>query len=404
MEINEMDFKEYCCLNRPFLRIDEEYDAEWFFGNKTVEDTVIGRVESDINIRGVPKCGVLGRWGIGKTHTLNHLKWLFTKKQGKYKLIPISMLIAPWDDANPRSNDWGYIHRKMIDAIGEHLLRQLVTSFAQLPQYQTKNLSESLDKLFKFGDANLRYSLADVLANNFLRPGNPTADAWEWLRGDKPNISKLQVNRTVESVQDMVDIIRNIGILTRTSTKCGLVFMIDEAHALSDAKKKHAEIHYGFKELADQVNHDVGFILAIFGSGVNAIPSALTDPKDILDRMGVTQQNMYEAFIELKDVTATEKDLKDFILNVLKHVKDVEKAKTLISESNMGNIITPEILPFTHSGINELIDKLKQKEETKAPRMIIENLAVVANQAYQESKIQNKYVVIDDKYVNKIIQ
>ena len=308
MEVKSMDFSEYCCLNRPLMRINEETDAHWFFGNKEVEQRVLQRIESDCNTRGVPKCAILGRWGIGKTHTLNHLKWLFETDQGKYKLNPVNMLLAPWDDANPRGNNWGYIHRKMIDAIGEHVLRQIIVTFAKMPAHVGQNLAKLMEDNFRFGDANLKYSLSVVLADNFLMGHKSTSLAWEWLRGGKVASTELGVNRPIESVQDMVDVMRNLGILSRKATNLGFVFLIDEAHALGDAKKKNKEVHYGFKELADQSNSDAGFILAIFGGGMNAVPQLLLEPKDILDRMGITLQTIHEAIIELKDVTASEHD------------------------------------------------------------------------------------------------
>lgn len=404
MEIKNIEFSEYCCLNRPLMRIDEESDAQWFFGNKEVEQRVLERVASDFNTRGTPKCGILGRWGIGKTHTLNHLKWLFETKPQKYRTQPVKMLLAPWDDGNPRGNNWGYIHRKMIDAIGEHALRGVVVAFDKMPQARTQNLAKAMEAIFKFGDANIKYSLSVILAENFLREQQKsTAAAWEWLRGDKVSIADLGVNRVVESVQDMVDVIRNIGVLAKTSRGLGFTFFIDEAHALGDVKKKKSEIHYGFKELADPTNSDVGYILAIFGGGINAVPPVLTDPKDILDRMGVTQQTMHEAIIELKDVTAAESDLMEFAQNVLQNLKDIDKAKSMISEMNLGSKTTPDLLPFTQDGLKEVVDRLKQKEETKTPRLIIDNLATTSNKAYQESKLHNSYVLVDATFARKVL-
>lgn len=403
MEVKNMEFYEYCCLNRILLKVDEERDAQWFFGNREVEQRLLQRIESDFNTRGVPKCGVLGRWGIGKTHTLNHLKLLFEDNPKDYKAMPIKMHLAPWDDTNPRGNNWGYIHRKMIDSIGEHVLRDIVIEFDKLPEARTQNLAKSMENTLKFGDANLQYSLSIVLADNFLREQKSTALAWEWLRGDKVSVADLGVNRIIESVQDMVDIIRNIGILSKKSKNMGFVFLIDEAHALADVKKKRSEIHYGFKELADQSNSDVGFILAIFGGGMNAVPVLLIDERDILDRMGVTSQTIHEAIIELKDVTAREIDLKEFATNVLENLKDRDKADQLIKEFNLGSKTSPELLPYTADGLSELVTKLMQKEETRTPRLIIDNIATVANKAYQDAKAKNQYILVDTAFAQQAL-
>ena len=80
MEVKEMDLKEYCCLNRNRFAIDPESDSEWYFGNRQVSEDLLDRITNDFLVRGVPKCGILGRFGYGKTHTLNHLKYLFQKQ------------------------------------------------------------------------------------------------------------------------------------------------------------------------------------------------------------------------------------------------------------------------------------------------------------------------------------
>jgi len=403
MEAKNMDFYEYCCLNRTLMRVDEETDAHWFFGNKEVEQRLLDRITSDFNTRGVPKCAVLGRWGIGKTHTLNHLKWLFESNPQKYKARPIKMHLAPWDDTNPRGNNWGYIHRKMIDAIGEHVLRDIVVEFDKLPESRTQNFAESMESMFKFGDANLKFSLSVVLADNFLRDQKSTALAWEWLRGSKVSTADLGVNRLIESVQDMVDVVRNIGVLAKKTRDMGFVFLMDEAHDLANANKKKGEVHYGFKELADQSNSDVGFVLAIFGPGMNAIPALLTDPKDILDRIGVTSQTIDQAIIELKDVTAEESDLKAFVVSVLENLKDQDKANSVMNEFSLGSKTTTGLMPFTPDGIDELVEKLSQKEETKAPRLVIDNLATIANRAYEKARDINEYVLVDAAFARSAL-
>lgn len=406
MEVKNMEYYEYCCLNRPLLRVNEiSEDAYWFFGNKDPEKRLLDRVNSDLNIRGVPKCGVLGRWGIGKTHTLYHLKYLFENDPNEYKLKPFAMQIAPWQDNKLRSNNWGYIHRKMLDAIGEHYLRYIVVEFDKLPASRTANLAKSMENECRFGDTNLRFSLSVVLADNFLREGGkPTSHAWDWLRGEKvPSSVDLGVNRNVETVEDMVNIVRNIAILSKKATGMGIVLLIDEAHALEDAKKNKAEIHYGFKELADKSNTDLGFILALFGSGMNAIPELLIKPQDILNRLGVTNESLHKAIIELHAVTAEESDLKDFALSVLENLKELDKAKSIISEFDLGSMTTPELLPFTHDGLDEIIKKLFQKEDTKAPRLVIEKLAETANGAYQEAKAANKYILVDAALARKVL-
>jgi hypothetical protein len=403
MDIKDLDFQQYCCLRGPYMRVDEINDAQWFFGNKDVETRLLERITSDINLRGVPKCMILGRWGIGKTHCLNHLKFLFENNPTEYHLKPLEMQLAPWNDANSKNNSWAYIHRKMVDGLGEHNLREIVAKFDALPIARTKKLSAAIESTFIYGDENLKYSLAVVLASNFLRDQDSTATAWKWLRGEKVDLPSVGANRAIETVQDMVETVMNIGTLARVAIGQALIFLIDEAHDLANAKKNRNEIHFGFKMLADQANHDLGFVLALFGTGMNVVPSLLLDPNDIMERLGVTQQTIHRAVIELKDVTSEEKDIRLFATNVLEYLKDKDKANLLINNLPVNPKMTPELLPFTADGLDELVDFLKQKEETKAPRLIIENLAIIANKAYQEAKKKNTYVLADANFVHSML-
>jgi hypothetical protein len=132
---------------------------------------------------------------------------------------------------------------KMIDSIGEHLLREIVIAFDKLPEARTKNLASSMESVLRFGDANLKFSLAVVLAGNFLREQKSTALAWEWLRGGKVPIGDLGVNRIVESVQDMVDIVRNIGILAKKATNTAWELKSDmAAGSLIDVVQKAVDL------------------------------------------------------------------------------------------------------------------------------------------------------------------
>ena len=75
----------------------------------------------------------------------------------------------------------------------------------------------------------------------------------------------------------------------------------------------------------------------------------------------------------------------------------------MISGMNLGSKTTPDLLPFTQDGLKEVVDRLKQKEETKTPRLIIDNLATTSNKAYQESKLHNSYVLVDATFARKVL-
>ena len=409
MEIKEMELKDYCCLNRPRFRVDPESDAEWFFGNKQVSEELLSRIRNDFDVRGIPKCGLIGRFGAGKTHTLYHIKYLFDKEPENYPAICFFLGLAPYDERIPDLGGWKYFHGKMLDAMGEDFLRQIVQEFDRLPEDRTADLSEEMKKTFRFGDENLKRSLANVLSGYFLRETRSMLPAWQWLRGAKLEkgsaAQDLAATKGLENAEDMINVILNLGNLVRKTRGKGIVFLMDEAQALGEVLKRDIEIHHAFLQLASDYNQDVGFVIAYFGRlGLSGMPKVLSEPPDILSRLGVTPQNMDEAFIDLLRLINAEEDMRSFINSLLKGVKDMEKAEQLISEAGLADKVTSENLPFTEDALGRAVEILFQNEQTRNARMIINELARVAAAAYHQGKATNQYVIADRALLDSIMK
>lgn len=408
MDIKDMELKDYCCLNRPRFRVDPEADAEWFFGNKQVSDELLARIRSDFDIRGVPKCGVIGRFGDGKTHTLYHIKYLFEKEPENYPAKCFFLGLAPYDERIPDLGGWKYIHGKMLDSMGEAYLRLIVQEFNRSSENKTADLSNEMKRIFKFGDENLKRSLANVLSGYFLRETRSTLPAWQWLRGSKlekgAQAQDLAATKALENAEDMINVILNLGNLVRKTQGKAIVFLMDEAQDLNNVDKRQIEIHHALLQLASDYNQDVGFVIAYFGTGQQAIPRVISQPDDILSRLGVTRQNVDEAFINLGRLINTKDDMRSFINNLLEGIKEEGKAKELIAKGNMANKVTWQSLPFTQDSIDRAVEILFQNEQTRNARMIINGLAQVAAAAYHQGKASNQYVIADRTLLDSAIQ
>jgi len=183
--------------------------------------------------------------------------------------------------------------------------------------------------------------------------------------------------------------------LVRKTQGKAIVFLMDEAQDLNFVDKRKIEIHHALLQLASDYNQDVGFVIAYFGTGQQAIPAVISQPDDILSRLGVTRQNINEAFINLKDLINSPNDMRSFIGNLLEGIKDVRKAKDLIAKGNLANNVTWQSLPFTQDSIDRAVEILSQSELTRNARMIINALAQVAAVAYHQGKATNQYVIAD---------
>jgi len=408
MEIREMDLKEYCCLNRNRFEIDPEEDAAWYFGNRQVSQELLSRIRSDFLVRGVPKCGILGRFGFGKTHTLFHLKYLLEQDCKTYPAVPFILRIAPYDETTAGLSGWKYIHGKMLDAIGETFLREIVRDFDNLPGPRTSELSLEMMKAFKFGDENLKSSLSSLLSAFFLREVKSTLPAWQWLKADKitksGDLEDKGVKKMLDTGGDMLNAVLNIGNLVRKVRGTGIVFFMDEAQALNEVKKRTIEIHDAFLQLAEADNTDVGFVIAYFGTGLATIPKVFSTPDDILSRLGVSQSNIHVAIKDLLRLISTKDDLRNFVNEVLGALINKDNATKLINDLNLTGTVKPEQLPFTDEALGRIVQVLYEKEQNRNARMIINSLATLSAEAYQKGKSLNKYVVADGEFIEPLIK
>jgi len=397
MEIRDMSLQDYCALTRPRFVIDPRDDAAWYFGNAVVPESIGERVKYDVDIRGVPKFGVVGRFGSGKTHTLFHLNHWFQSEKAGYKFRTFYLRIAPYTEEDPQTRGWSYIHRKIFDAMGEQFLRELVRGCDLKPGARQRDLSLEIQEQLTFGDANLRQSLSYVLASFFLRDTRDTAEAWNWL---KAMDSCHGATKDLETSSDMVNILLNIGKLCRWALGQPIVLLLDEGQALEEVKKASTtQIHDAFLQLAEPENQDVGFVLAIFGTAGRIIPPVLMTPQDILSRLGVNERTLFTAFIDLKGMLKAKADLRSFAEQVLKNLIDHRRADILIKEHNVTGV-SPEKFPFTDDALDRIIEVVFEHEDNRNPRMIITTLARLASAAYQKAKEQNGYCIADREFVN----
>lgn len=408
MHVGELDFGQYCGLHGNRFEIDQKLDAEWYFGNRQVCDELLDRIRDDFNVRGVPKCGIFGRFGFGKTHTLHHLIYLFEDDPKKYPAIPFLIRIAPYDESSPKTSGWSFIHTKILDAMGETFLNNLVRNFNNLSSDNNNELSLEMKKVFRFGDENLRETLANVLSTYFLRDLKSTIQGWTWLKGEKPTKESIEftgIKKFLNTPDEMVNVILNIGNLTRKTFDKGIVILMDEAQALGDVVKREIEIHDAFLQLSEKDNKDVGFIFAYFGAGVTqGLPKVLTSPADIFSRLGASQKNMQAVVKDLHALITTEKEIRQFIDEVLAHLVNKEKVKELITGLSLSDKVDQDTFPFTSDALDKIANALFQDEEYRNPRMIIDTMAKIASRAYLKSKDKNAFVFADEKLSEEIIK
>lgn len=398
VKMSEMDLRQYCGLDRPRFTVDPVSDAEFFFGNEQVQRKLLDRIRTDFNVRGVPKCGVVGRFGAGKTHTLYHVKHLFNT-DARFPGEGVYVRIGPYDEAIKGMAGWPYLQSLVLDAIGEPTIREWVRAFDKRAESRTESLAQGLSKLFRFGDENLRGSLANVLADYFLRDMKSTLPAWNWLKGGKLDKSdSLQVTKSLDTAPELVSVLLDLANLCHEVTGNGLILLFDEAQHLADVKKRETEIHDAFLQIAESNNENLGFLIGYLPER-SGLPKVLSAPIDILSRLGVSEANLNEAFIDLQLLINSQDALRKFMDKILGGIKDEKAARDIVKQHGIADAAW-EALPFTSDALDRVAEMLWQKETTRNARQIIEALAHLASEAYERAKADETYCVVDRAFVD----
>jgi hypothetical protein len=307
-----------------------------------------------------------------------------------------------WDEGSKDLNTWRAVHVRMLDALGEPYLRELVRTLDK--KEGNKDLADAIHDTFRFGDENLRRSLSVILSDYFKREARSTALAWQWLKGEKvTKLDALGVNKAIADAGDMVFVVLNLGCLARAATDKGILFLMDEAQSLGNVRKADAEVHRAFLKLAEPDNRDVGFVLAVFGGGAAQIPKVITTPADVLSRLGVTTATLNNAFIELQRVLRSKSDILTFVTDVLEHVVDEAAAADVVASYGVSGVEIKH-LPFTEGALSRIADVLHNREENRNPRIAIDALAQCCSRAYRTARTTGTYEIVTDEVASEILK
>lgn len=335
-------------------------DAKIYFGDQTLSDELWKRIEAGYNLGRPPKIYLQGRWGAGKTHHLYHLRYVL-EKQG---IGSMSNFITPYmqiecaDDTSFQN-----LHRKMMNSLGLNAVKDAVSEFLMAQGAERANAQREL-----FGSSNL------VIATQVLSIGDDQL-AWRWLCGENLNGSELKslnVTSNLGDTTELVDVLIRIGRLFRTQDKC-ILFFIDEGESLKNITKPNAQSswHDGLRNLADNLNNSIGFIISIFVDSNNPSPEFINED-DILRRIG--QRNIVEI-----EPYAEPSQIEPFM-------KDLLKAR--IKQDQLADLpddVRRDYYPFQDDALDLFINELLSGAVSATPSKIIEGVSECAWEAHSRN-------------------
>lgn len=373
---------QFCIKDRDNFSLDEinnTSDAKFFFGkyafdndtNKPISVSVKEYINDALLLAKVPKLIFWGSWGTGKTHLLHYINYFFKDS------FTISLFSLELNSKRP----YQYLHQKFMEKIGLERIKSVLDDFF-LKTSGNALLIEDFFQDKNFENACRTLSIGTPASTNQLL-------AWKWLCGNTLSTSELPsigVTSNINEVNMMITIIKKIGSLFKKKGTL-LLFLIDEGEKLNFVTDQNAQTSFkdAFRNLSDDDNNTVGFIMTMAGSREDDLPTYILG-EETIGRIGKDKIKKLP-FLSHVD------DIKGFILDLLDSFIDKDKAKEKIESLKLQT--TLEYYPLTKESLDQLCEYATQAPTSSYPRNIITCLNKCSVSAYRESSN-----LIDDKIVD----
>lgn len=375
-------FKEYFCLrDRENFNINVKAsprDAELYFGNSHLNDTIVKACEDAVLLAKPPKMYLWGPYGSGKTHTLFHLKHHIENKiilqSGNRYVVPV------FEVELHAKTTYQYLHQKMLEALGMDRVREYANFFFQ----EHAGQDDAISAFFRHGNIVAAFRSLSLGGAQALIP-------WRWLCGIKLKQSDLDavgLTASVDEVYDMVEILTVVGRLAARRSE-RIVFLIDEAEALNNVSDPDAQetFHDGLRKLADQENDAVGFVLSFFALGAGDMPGFMARD-DIVGRLG------RDNIIQLPYLDAVE-DVRAFLADLRDHFFEASSVADRVAELGLP-AGSDALFPFEPDALDQFAAYATQDPTRALPRNILNALSSAAVAAYKAQAPLVSLAIVDE--------
>lgn len=326
-------------------------DAKIYFGKSALNLQLQNRIEAGYSQGRPPKLYLQGSWGSGKTHHLYHIQHILNSSG----VGGMNGFITPYIAIECQDNtDFHYFHKKLLNGLTLTKVKEAVSDFLMDTGQDRTTAQQDM-----FGSRNL------ILATQVLAMGGENDQlAWKWMSGDRLNPGELKglgVTTNLEDTSELTDVLIRLGRLFLRSGK-RLIFFIDEAESVKNVSKPNAQSswHDGLKNLADNANNSVGYMIAIFMDNNNPTPEFMIED-DIVRRMGQKNIIDLEPFFEGLQ-------LKNFIKDLLSARIDFTEITAFPDGSSL------DTYPFKSDAFDLFLNELLGGAVSATPSKIIEGV------------------------------
>jgi len=367
--------RDWFCLKegRDNFKPHNERDSELVFcHDHLLHDEIQTSIELRFAANEPVKMLILGDWGVGKTHAVNHIRWWLEANSADYPAYPVVIEIGDID----RFSRFDALVRPFLKKLGLNFVVDAVHGYKQ----QCPNLVQSLR------EAGVTPSVADAFAKFLLAmPGDTpppnVKDSFEYLQGNKltGEAARMGLGQQLTDSTDFYSVLLGVGEMHRVVSGHRIIFIADEAAKLETVDATDAtRAHWvnANKLILDDNNTTFGFIYTI-SARRDQLPAALYESQ-LQNRLG---DNVYE----LQNLAPA--DVGSFLTRLIEAFVEQDDVNALVAAGD----IAPadyrwEDYPFTSAGRTEFVDYFDRSQEDAKPRDICNKLNDVAFIAAKSNK------------------
>jgi hypothetical protein len=318
------------------------------------------------------KMVVYGDWGVGKTHSINHVSWWFEQNSTDY---PAKTVIVELGDITSKSR-FDQLVGPFLERIG---LRDLIRLVHGYQGATGKHVVADLKSKGVSGNVAEAFGKL-LLASPEETPPPAVVTSFDFLRGIRSREStNIGLGEPLTQSEDFYSVLLACGHLVRAVEKRQLIFVADEAAKLEDIDNDDATRRHWIaanRAIFDDGNDVFGFIYTLSGKGQKNIPQVISDTQ-IVSRLGSNN------LIELKNLDPT--DVTTFLAKLRDAFVDRAAVETAVSS---GEISATDYdwsrYPFTNDGWREFLDYWNMNQEQAKPREICDKLDDVGFRAMKD--------------------
>jgi Cdc6-like AAA superfamily ATPase len=355
--------RDWFCLKpgRDNFKPHNERDSRLVFCHQhLLNDEIKNSIEQRFSANEPVKMLILGDWGVGKTHAVNHIRMWLEDNKADYPAFPVVIEI-PDIEKNTR---FDILVRQFLKKLGIGFVIDLVHGY----KAANPNLVQALR------DAGVSPLVAEAYAKFLLAmPGDTpppnVKDSFEYLQGTKltGDAARIGLGQQLTDSADFFSVLLAIGEMHRVVRNCRMIFIADEAAKLetvdaNDATRAHwVSVN---KSILDDNNRTFGFIYTI-SARRDQLPASLYEPQ-LQNRLG---DNVYE-IMNLEPA-----DIGTFLTNLTNEFVSKSAVEALIASGEIdATKYRWEDYPFTVAARIEFVDFFNRSLQDAKPRDICNKL------------------------------